>query len=65
MTSQGKVPGRFKDFWLINEGTFADAMFTLFKPFMTKKMLDRVRGTGHAVAVTRGCGRVGSNEVTP
>ena len=43
MTSQGKVPGRFKGFWLINEGTFADALFTLFKPVLSKKFQERVR----------------------
>ena len=43
MTSQGKLPGRFKGFWLINEGTFADALFTLFKPFLSKKFQERVR----------------------
>ena len=43
MTSQGKMPGRFKGFWLINEGAFADALFALAKPFMSKKLLERVR----------------------
>ena len=37
------MPGRFKGFWLINEGTFADALFALAKPFMSKKLLERVR----------------------
>ena len=61
MTSQGKVPGRFKGFWLINEGTFADALFTLFKPVLSKKFQERV-----SLTTLTGCsqpGDKGTNEV--
>lgn len=37
------MPMRFKAAHLINEGKVYDAIMTMFKPFMKKKILDRVR----------------------
>ena len=43
---QDAMPIRFKAAHVINEGTIYDVMMTLFKPFIKKKMLDRIRVHG-------------------
>jgi len=40
------MPGRFKAFHYYNAGALFEALMTVFKPMITKKMQDRVSDNG-------------------